>query len=119
LIAMPIRAIWPRQFEFRYGDCFDCYSGRLILRDGCLIYGTDEIDFPSEAAWLRFRKAVEAAGVFEWKQRYEDPYTLDGISWNLDLAWEDRSIFCSGSNSYPPGFEELLSAVEDLSGITF
>ncbi|MBQ7992549.1 MAG: hypothetical protein IJ252_05910 [Solobacterium sp.] len=46
--------------------------------------------------------------IHEWEQVYNNPGILDGIKWTLNIQLtENRSLHISGSNAYPPYFDEL------------
>ena len=76
--------------------------------------------------WEEFWLAVERAGVWSWRHRYENFDVLDGQWWTLKLRHGSRSISVEGLNAYPgsdgphytpdSAFGQLLQALEHLAG---
>jgi hypothetical protein len=71
---------------------------------------------PGPAGRERFWNAIDAAGAWRWKERYEDLTVLDGTSWSLRLEHGDRTVDTNGSNAVPAGWESVRSALEELAG---
>jgi hypothetical protein len=89
---------------------------------------------PTASQWLRFWKAMDAAGVWGWRPSYTDTSVVDGTDWKVDIALGDRKIVSSGHGAYPADpadddgdddgsaseadgpFKTYLNAVEDLLG---
>lgn len=69
-----------------------------------------------------FWKKVEELGVWKWhkkypywKQKYEP--MLDGCDWKLKLRNRDgRAKFCSGYESFPRKFKDLIKELNKLFG---
>ena len=60
-------------------------------------------------AWERFWKAVEAAGVWQWSDNYENSDVLDGTQWSLKLKHQGRTLITQGSNAFPGCAEPIYS----------
>ncbi len=96
-------------------------AGRVIY--GQELYGRDEIIDPAPRAWRRFRAALDAVGVWDWRAEYYMP-ACDGTSWAVRIRYTDREIESCGSNGYPgtegadesEEFAAFLAAVRDLLG---
>ena len=71
---------------------------------------------PGPDAWAQFWADVDAAGAWSWDAHYDEPGVLDGTSWSLRLEHEGRAMESGGSNAYPPGWEQLQAALEQLAG---
>lgn len=71
---------------------------------------------PDAEAWQRFWAAVDDAGAWAWDADYDEPGVLDGTSWSLRLEHEGRAVDSSGSNAWPPGWEQVQAALEQLAG---
>lgn len=71
---------------------------------------------PGPAGWERFWNAIETAGTWSWKERYEDPTVLDGTSWSVRLEYGQRTVSASGLNAFPPGWKTVRRALEELAG---
>lgn len=56
-----------------------------------------------------FLAAIRALHIEEWETKYLDDTVLDGMEWDLILYFADgrKSIKISGSNAYPPHFDDL------------
>ena len=71
---------------------------------------------------LSFWDRIEEIGVWKWHKKY--PYSkvkyqqlLDGYSWELKLRdRRGRAKYCSGYESFPRKFKELIKALNDLFG---
>tara|TARA_Y100000813_G_C23984181_1_gene267996 strand:- start:130 stop:498 length:369 start_codon:yes stop_codon:yes gene_type:complete len=71
---------------------------------------------------LSFWDRIEEIGVWKWHKKY--PYSklkyqqlLDGYSWELKLRDRGgRAKYCSGYESFPRKFKELIKALNDLFG---
>jgi len=93
--------------------------GKLIIegRGPCFI---EPAEFkPTKEAVGEFLEAVDRLNVWDWKEDYCDPHTLDGTQWELSISNGTSKVKCDGSNDYPPGFKEFISAVNQLSGTDF
>ncbi|MGE5530401.1 MAG: hypothetical protein ACM3X6_14840, partial [Patescibacteria group bacterium] len=96
-------------------------AGRMVYRQGP--YGREEIVDPAPGAWRRFRAALDAMGVWDWRAEYYTP-ACDGTSWAIKIRYADREIESRGSNGYPgtegadesEEFAAFLAAVRDLLG---
>ena len=71
---------------------------------------------------LSFWDRIEEIGVWKWHKKY--PYSklkyqqlLDGYNWELKLRdRRGRAKYCSGYESFPRKFKELIKALNDLFG---
>ena len=71
---------------------------------------------------LSFWDRIEEIGVWKWHKKY--PYSklryqqlLDGYNWELKLRdRKGRAKYCSGYESFPRIFKELIKALNDLFG---
>ena len=109
-------------------------SHEVEWRHGCLWYtwaknpGMSPVETklaPPPQAWERFWRAVEAAGVWQWQEKYVSDI-CDGTQWSLELKLGDRHVYCYGSNAYPGvadadysrsvQFNQWLRAVRALTG---
>ena len=71
---------------------------------------------------LSFWHRIEEIGVWKWHKKY--PYSklkyqqlLDGYNWELKLRdRKGRAKYCSGYESFPRKFKELIKALNDLFG---
>ena len=71
---------------------------------------------------LSFWDRIEEIGVWKWNKKY--PYSklkyqqlLDGYNWELKLRdRKGRAKYCSGYESFPRKFKELIKALNDLFG---
>jgi hypothetical protein len=81
---------------------------------------------PNPEAWERFWQAVEATGVWQWRNSYENSEVLDGTQWSLKLAHQGKRLTSGGSNAFPgcnqPEYAEscefgrFIQAVRVLTG---
>jgi len=72
-------------------------EGRLEWRCG------DEAETfaPSREEWRAFWRALDLAGVWEWRERYESPGVADGRYWLLRAEHGGRRVDSTGANGYP------------------
>lgn len=70
-------------------------------------YRTSEVDLSRFVEKLR--------GFRVWEKKYESPI-LDGVQWKLEADFCGGSIRSSGSNVFPPDFDELIKALQELTG---
>ena len=69
---------------------------------------------------LSFWDRIDEIGVWKWHKKY--PYSklkyqqlLDGYNWELKLRdKKGRAKYCSGYESFPRKFKELIKALNDL-----
>ena len=91
----------------------------LVLRNFVEDSESTKID---ENKIIIFWKKVEELGVWKWhkkypywKQKYEPQ--LDGRDWKLKLIDKDgRAKYCSGYESFPRKFKDLIKELNNLSG---
>ena len=71
---------------------------------------------------LSFWDRIEEIGVWKWRKKY--PYSklkyeqlLDGYNWELKLRdRKGRAKYCSGYESFPRKFKELIKELNNLFG---
>ena len=69
---------------------------------------------------LSFWDRIEEIGVWKWHKKYPYPklkylQLLDGYNWELKLRdRKGRAKYCSGYESFPRKFKELIKALNDL-----
>ncbi len=120
--------IYPEKFEASIGGFFGPSYEVKLMPDGTLLYTDDPYDFPvpgresngitvSEDQWREFRKALDNANVWSWKEYY-DSDILDGTQWELTIKYRDAFVSSGGSNNYPPEeeFKQFEAAVRQLLG---
>ena len=120
----------PENFEASIGGYFGPSYDVELQSDGSLLYfQNSDIIIPTanaknrngitvtEDQWREFRKALDMANVWKWKDYY-DSDILDGTQWNLRVEYKDAFLQSGGSNSFPPKqeFELFRTAVADLLG---
>ena len=66
-----------------------------------------------------FWKEIDLINVRNWKKEYFDSDILDGHQWSLEVDFDDVKYECSGSNDYPPLFDELYRIMDDLMGFEY
>jgi hypothetical protein len=71
---------------------------------------------PTEEAWARFWKRVDAAGVWQWQSTYTSPRAdmPDGESWSLELRRAGHHVKSHAYNATPPEYSALRNAVYAL-----
>ena len=114
-------------------DKFSCFIGGYfgpsysleIDENGCLIYQimgkeyklkkTKKISVDTNR-WNDFWAVCDQINIWGWNERYEDPETLDGYSWKVEIAYSENSVTSSGSNEKPVSFDQFLKSVKKLIG---
>jgi hypothetical protein len=76
----------------------------------------DELLVPTDRDWRAFLSALDSADVWGWLPDYQDPGTVDGTSWSIEISWGERSLVSQGANAFPTAFDDLLAAVSQLVG---
>lgn len=74
---------------------------------------------PSEEEWQAFYDDLERIKAWKWKRYYEQPEIQDGTVWSAVIVYASRAphdVVSSGSNAYPPNFQDFLAAVQKLIG---
>ena len=54
---------------------------------------------PSDEDWFKFIQGLNAAKVYKWSSDYS--YPGQGVTWVVDLGFEDRKLTSGGTNDYP------------------
>ena len=80
-----------------------------------------DVDVPDYKI-LSFWDRIEEIGVWRWRKKY--PYSklknqqlLDGYNWELKLRnRKGRAKYCSGYESFPRKFKELIKELNNLFG---
>lgn len=64
----------------------------------------------SGKSWNAFtKKLIKDNLLLEWARNYDDPDTLDGIQWSLEIDFSlSRRISWTGSNKWPPYWNPVL-----------
>lgn len=129
----PEQAVRPAKFKFHIGG-FWGPNHRLEIHDGTLYYRTDDgeqVLEPSAIKWRNFIAKLDAQGVWQWKEYYDNPDVCDGTQWELEIVIGDKRVESGGSNSYPglvndpeildspessEQFDAFLAALKNLTG---
>ena len=79
---------------------------------------------PSPEEWRSFWRAVDRAGAWEWRERYEAPGV--GAYWIVRLEHGGRRVHATGANGFPgavrasarpgEGFLRFCAATRELCG---
>lgn len=89
-----------------------------VMKEGKLKYKKRRVTARDED-WAGFYKALDSAEVWTWKDDYIDRSMVDGTFWSAIIVYtfpERKILVTSGSNRYPPQFDEYLEAVRKLIG---
>lgn len=127
------KPVVPVAFSAGLGGFLGSSSRVTLQEDGTLLYQHHPHTFAgspgtsrktirvTEEQWRLFRNEVDAARVWGWKARYENPAITDGTQWFLELRYSDgKSIKSAGSNRFPAekNFTRYAEAVRRLTGET-
>jgi hypothetical protein len=78
--------------------------------------------------WISFWEKLEEIGLWGWEKDYDKCCLADGYSWEIKISYGDESLDSNGLNHGPTRvvgdglvfcLDELLEALEDLSGVEF
>jgi hypothetical protein len=58
---------------------------------------------------------LDRIGAWDWQEKYVDSSVIDGEYWSLRIIYGGKEILCSGSNSYPIGFDEFRRSLNLLA----
>ena len=110
--VIELEAIW-------YGGGFHfklLNDKNALIRDG---YAESEPRKIEDTKIVYFWKNVEKLGIWDWKRKYPywkgKPWITDGCNWTLKLRdRKGRAKYCSGYESYPRKFRELIRELNIL-----
>lgn len=115
--------------KFSVGGYFDGYTDITIRKNdkGALVSVQKMLE-PEEvpddrqitpAKWQRIiNKLYGQMYLHEWKKSFVDPCVLDGTQWSLDISLTgNRKRSYSGSNDYPPYWNELLKVFREFAKV--
>jgi hypothetical protein len=74
---------------------------------------------PSDEQWQAFFDELDQMNAWKWKRYYINPKEHDGTAWSVVVSYPlqgSRDVLSSGSNAYPPNFQQFLAAVRKLIG---
>jgi len=111
-------------------------SHAVVLRDGVVVYtalqGTEKRQTrttPTPDQWRQFRETLDSLRVWQWRSKYPNPGVADGLRWDVDLTYADRSLHVEGDSNFPDdegkpvnsaqptsAFQRLREAVQKLIG---
>jgi hypothetical protein len=111
-------------------------SHAVVLREGVLVYtelqGTKKKQTratPSPEQWRQFRAELDALNVWRWRAKYPNPGVADGLRWDVDLTYADRSLHVEADSNFPDdagqptgsaapttAFQRFRAAVQRLIG---
>ena len=134
--SRPDAEAMPRKFLVALNGFMGAGKGVLLV-NGALVYTTygangakqrKEIR-PTPEQWRRFRQALDAINIWRWRADYPNPGVADGLKWEVDLVYADRTVHAAGANNYPDdtgrptgspktskAFDRLSAAVQELLG---
>ena len=59
---------------------------------------------------------LDHCGFENWDAEYRDPDVLDGIRWEISIMYDHRpDIVRRGSNAFPPFWNEVITAFQELA----
>ena len=90
------------------GFCLEVKAGSLIG------YQNVVLEDESNALVSGFLKDIDRLGVWSWKRRLRNLDVLDGAEFTMTISNEKRHTW-TYINEFPPNFEGLLSAINNLS----
>ena len=115
--------------KFSVGGFFGGYTditirkndkGAVVKVQKTLAY--DELPDDRQISPTKWQKIVNTLYsqlyLHEWKKSFVDPCVLDGTQWSLDISLTNkRKRSYSGSNDYPPYWNELLKIFREFAKI--
>ena len=119
----------PDEMEFCYFKMETGYTCLKFDANKLIITGPhDDIVEPSMEQWISFWEKLEEIGLWGWEKEYDKCCLADGYSWEIKISHGDQSLDSNGLNHGPTRvvgddlvscLDELLEALEDLSGVEF
>ena len=97
-------------------ELLDNLEGRIVSDEKQKIIKLEEYKI------LSFWDKIEQIGVWKWSKKYpvkepELKQLLDGYNWQLKLRdRKGRAKYCSGYESFPRKFKELIKELNNLFG---
>ncbi len=70
--------------------------------------------YPSADDWFAFIQGLNAAKVYKWAPNYT--YPGQGVTWIVDLSFEDRKLTSGGTNDYPKEGAENQAQADPKAG---
>ena len=107
------------EFTLEIGGFFSGYtkymytiSGNKVIVDAEHSYIYKPTAPPVFESFTReeYLQSIASFHMGEWKQRYDNPYVLDGTQWSIDIQYDSNMdpVEFYGSNAFPYNFQELL-----------
>ncbi len=64
-----------------------------------------------------FSTRIEKLSLDKWQKEYDNPYCLDGTSWEFKCTdTEHKTISSSGSNAFPDNWKEFKNLITETVG---
>ena len=82
-----------------------CYHKSVFYVDG---------NINLQMTWDDLMENLSCVHMGEWKTKYNDPGTLDGTQWSVDIEYDNEIApkHYWGSNKFPYNFERFLELME-------
>lgn len=120
----------PKVLNFCYFTMNKGYTCINLEENKKIVFNGSEKKYysPTTLEWSKFRNKLDEMGVWDWTEDYERCCLVDGYSWELKIEYDDYSIETEGINYGPQrvvgetiieGIEELINAIEELTGFEF
>ena len=63
--------------------------------------------------WYNFIQEILDLNILSWNKYYNDPYTLDGFQWSIEITFNNGKEFKScGSNKFPKIWKKYTEIIE-------
>ena len=121
--SRPDAEAMPRKFLVALNGFMGAGKG-VLLENGALVYTT----YGANGAKRR-KEIRNAINIWRWRADYPNPGVADGLQWEIDLVYADRTVHAAGANNYPDdtgrptgspktskAFDRLSAAVQELLG---
>lgn len=104
-------------FSWRYALAIvNGYSGTLKTTGHVIDFLVDETPCTLYLSGREdsFIEKLEKLGIDEWDgQDFFTPGVLDGDTWDLTIAYDEKKIHASGTNAYPPHFFDFMDLLHE------
>jgi hypothetical protein len=66
----------------------------------------------TNSIWNNFIKSIIKLNILKWDKEYDDPYIRDGIQWNIEIKYKNKSVEIYGNNRYPREWNNFIKTIE-------
>jgi len=104
------------RFYFSIGGYFSGDDSIEIIKYNTQIKSicNEEENIFTNEKWNEFIDKILNENILNWKEKYHNNNILDGEQWELEIEFNDLSLFEScGSNEYPSNWQNFINIINE------